>query len=58
MADLVRTEQLKLVATAFNSIAVAVLTVGVFAPLAATLYGMGNPPQGLHLLAQWALSKL
>ena len=49
MPDLIRNEQLKLVASMMNALAVAVITIGVFAPLAAVIYGMGNTPQNSYL---------
>jgi hypothetical protein len=51
MADLIRNERLKLFATWTNQLATAVLTAGVFAPLAADLYGIGQETSHIALLA-------
>lgn len=52
MVDLVRNERLKLTATIFNTIAAAVITVGVLTPLAVRLYTPAQtPPEALELLA-------
>lgn len=50
MTDVVRNERLKFLANRFNAIATAILTVGVFTPLAIKLYGIGEPPKNNELL--------
>jgi hypothetical protein len=50
MPDLVRTEQYKLFASLMNTFAGATVTVGVFTPLAVTIYGIGEPPKNIYLL--------
>jgi hypothetical protein len=50
MPDLIRNERLKLFATWTTQMATAVLTAGVFAPLAARIYGIGGEPAHRDLL--------
>ena len=50
MADAVGNERLKLVANALNATAVAILTAGVFVPIAYTIYGLGTPPRNSDFL--------
>jgi hypothetical protein len=50
MPDVVRNERVKLAAGWCNAIATAILTVGVFTPLALMLYGIGEPPKNGDLL--------
>ncbi|BDA83442.1 hypothetical protein Sa4125_09840 [Aureimonas sp. SA4125] len=47
---LVRNEQTKLTAQAFDRASTACLTVGVIAPVAATFYNVGNSSVGLSTL--------
>ena len=49
MSDLIRTEQYKLFASLMNTFAGAIVTVGVFTPLAVTIYGIGEPPKNSDL---------
>ena len=52
MVNLVRNERVKLSATIVNTIAAAVITVGVLTPLAVRLYTQVQPPPDtLELLA-------
>lgn len=44
MVDLIRNERIKLTATIVNSIAAAVVTVGVLTPLAVRVYTNVQPP--------------
>jgi len=50
MANLNRNERLKVIATWANQLATAILTVGVFSPLAAKIYGVGPEPKNQDLL--------
>jgi hypothetical protein len=50
MSDLIRNEQIKLFANLMNAGAMAVTTVGVFTPLAVTVYGIGDSPKNGYLL--------
>ncbi len=50
MPDLERNERLKFLANWMSAIATAVLTVGVFTPLAIKVYGIGGPPKNGDLL--------
>jgi protein-S-isoprenylcysteine O-methyltransferase Ste14 len=43
---LVHNERTKLTATCFNALAVALVAAGVFAPIAALMYGLSPMPQG------------
>jgi hypothetical protein len=49
MAGLARTESVKLIANWFNTVSAALMTVGVFTPLAVTFYGIGDPPRNSNL---------
>ena len=53
--NLIWNERLKLAANALNALATATITVGILAPIAAVLYGLGsvNPsrPFGILLLS-------
>lgn len=59
MSDPVLTERVKLGASALNTLATASMTVGVLAPAAAFLYGVGNPTRPIWQLgvggAIWVL---
>jgi hypothetical protein len=50
MPDLIRNEQIKLFANLMNVFTGAVVTVGVFTPVAVTIYGIGEPPKNGLLL--------
>ncbi len=72
--SLVRNERLKLLATALNNVAVAILVTALIAPSASVLYGFTSPTGSrlwpliacgwflggitLHLTAQWLLKRL
>ncbi|HEY0330448.1 MAG TPA: hypothetical protein VGC77_15295 [Rhodopseudomonas sp.] len=45
-----RIERIKLIANFCNTIAAALLTVGVFTPIALQVYGFGDPPRHSDLL--------
>jgi hypothetical protein len=47
---MIRNERLKLLATRTNQLATALVTVGVFTPLAARIYGIGGQPTHQDLL--------
>jgi hypothetical protein len=53
--NLIWNERVKLAANALNTLATATITVGVLAPTAAVLYGLGNldpsRPFGIFLLS-------
>lgn len=51
MANLIRNERVKLLSNWCNTIATAMLTVGVFSPLAATIYGIGTSVKDPDLLS-------
>jgi hypothetical protein len=51
MSNLIRNERVKLVANLLNAGAMAVVTVGVFTPLAVSVYGIGEPPRNIGFLA-------
>ena len=51
MPNLIRNERVKLVASVLNAGAMAVVTVGVFTPLAVSVYGIGDPPKNIGFLA-------
>ena len=42
MDQLARNEQLKLLANALDSLSTAFVTIGILAPVAASIYGMGS----------------
>jgi len=48
--NLIRNERIKLVASLLNAGAMAVITVGVFTPLAVSVYGIGEPPKNIGFL--------
>jgi hypothetical protein len=50
MADQIRNEHIKLFANWCNTIAVGIITVGVFTPLAVQLYGIGEQLKRADLL--------
>ena len=50
MPNLIRNERVKLVANLLNAEAMAVITVGVFTPLAVSVYGIGEPPTNIGFL--------
>lgn len=50
MSHLIRNERVKLVAGLLNAGAMAVITVGVFTPLALSIYGIGEPPKNIGFL--------
>jgi len=55
--SLIRNERIKLAANALNTLSTASVTIGVFAPEAAFLYGLGRPdpvPALLVVLASGA----
>lgn len=45
-----RSESVKLIANWFNTVSAALITVGVFTPLAVTICGVGDPPRNSNLL--------
>ena len=51
MSNLIRNERVKLVASLLNAGAMAVVIVGVFTPLAVSVYGIGDPPKNIGFLA-------
>jgi hypothetical protein len=55
MSNLVRNERVKLVAHVLNAGATAVLTVGVFTPLAVSVYGTGEPLKNIGFLRNLSL---
>lgn len=50
MSDLGKVERVKLLAALFNTLAAAVITIGVFGPLAAWVYGLSPVSVGTHIL--------
>jgi O-phosphoseryl-tRNA(Cys) synthetase len=55
MSNLIRNERVKLVAGLLNAGAMAVVTVGVFTPLALSVYGIGEPPKNIRFLGVLSL---
>jgi hypothetical protein len=51
MANLINNERVTLFANWTNTVATAILTVGVFTPVAVEVYGIGEPPKNDILLA-------
>ena len=60
--SLVHNEQVKVTANWLNTLATATVTVGVLAPLASAIYGLGLPPPNvvalLPALVIWFLAAL
>lgn len=56
MRSLTTIEHIKLFATACNTAAVSVLTVGVFTPAAIIIYGLGNQPANRDILVYLLLT--
>ncbi len=72
--NLIRNERVKLLETALNTVAVAILVTALIAPSASVLYGFTSPTGGRlwpliacgwflagitqHLTAQWLLKRL
>jgi hypothetical protein len=52
MANLINNERVKLFANWANTVATAMLTVGVFTPVALKVYGIGEPPKN-DILLEW-----
>lgn len=55
MSNLIRNERVRLIASLLNSGTMAVVTVGVFTPLAVSVYGIGEPLRNIGFLGSFSL---